>query len=83
MDPNLFWLNLESIFHTFVNTPKEYRTSAYNNAINIIGDSVIRTSLLPVVADEFIYDFDVSGLGGGISEKVERDIKSSIVKQIV
>lgn len=65
-------VDLESIFHTFVNTPKEYRTSAYNNAINIIGDSVIRTSLLPVVADEFIYDFDVSGLGGGISEKVER-----------
>jgi len=66
------FVDIESIFHTYVNSPNIYKTSSYNHAIDIIAESVIRTSLLPVIADNSIFDFDVSGLGGGGSDKVYR-----------
>ncbi|EJR44312.1 type 2 lantibiotic biosynthesis protein LanM [Bacillus cereus VD107] len=66
-------VDIESIFHNFVNEIRDYKTSATSKAINIISDSVIRTSLLPVFADDLLFDIEVSGLGGGMSQEVQRN----------
>ncbi|QTM98471.1 type 2 lantipeptide synthetase LanM [Sediminibacillus dalangtanensis] len=68
-----FLIDLESLFHNVIsNSNKSYTTSSTKKAIDIISNSVIRTSLLPVFAEDVIYDLDVSGLGGGKSRQLVR-----------
>ncbi|PAD23142.1 hypothetical protein CHH64_00565 [Terribacillus saccharophilus] len=69
-DPVL--IDLESLFHNDINNIKEYKTSATQIASEKITYSVVRTSLLPVLAFDFIFDMDVSGLGGGLSQQISR-----------
>jgi type 2 lantibiotic biosynthesis protein LanM len=65
-------IDLESLFHTTLNFKQSFQTSSTEKAINILSNSVARTSLLPVFADESLFDTDFSGLGGGKRQKLER-----------
>lgn len=67
-----YLVDLESLFHNDANQFKKFKTSSTNKANKKIAFSVVRSSLLPVEAFDFIFDKDISGLGGGVSQQIER-----------
>ncbi|MDM5431194.1 type 2 lanthipeptide synthetase LanM family protein [Bacillus mycoides] len=65
-------IDLESLFHTTIKSDQSLKSPANRKAINILNDSIARTGLLPIFVDNDLFDIDVSGIGGGKKQQVER-----------
>jgi type 2 lantibiotic biosynthesis protein LanM len=64
-----FFIDLESLFHpNFYENLDEFASIKANN---ILHDSVIRSSLLPVLAKTELHKFDVSGLAARETQRIE------------
>lgn len=66
-----YLIDLEALMHPNLKMPFGDKKFAVHNANVMLSNSVMKTALLPVLAGDDVYNFDVSGLGAREQQSIE------------